>query len=352
MMYHDASMIEDNKPRIADIALLAGVGTATVDRVMNGRARVKPATKARVLAAIADLAASGGRPKVLTPPPSGLKLRAFLGGPPGFANETLGRALRDEARAQGLALTLDFVKRTDAVTQAALLRACLEDGTRGVILQPPEHPLIRDAVQDLRANGVPTLCLLTALPGLDALPYVGLDNRAAGRLAGQILGNLLGKRGKIGLFYSNSIYRSHEEREAGLRSILREDFPEVEIVETISTNDTPDDCLEKARDLLARRPTLDGIINLAAGNRGIERAVIDAGRARDLVFVAFNLTALSRKALIDGVMDAVIHQDMSAIARQALQALIAHHRAEPLKLRPIPAELILRENIRDIGPSF
>ena len=45
----------------------------------------------------------------------------------------------------------------------------------------------------------------------------------------------------------------------------------------------------QARDLLARRPTLDGIINLAAGNRGIERAVIDAGRARDLVFVAFNL---------------------------------------------------------------
>ena len=337
------------KPRIADIALLAGVGTATVDRVLNNRPGVRAATVEKVRAAARDLAASGARPRVLSPAPAGLALRAFLGGPPGFANDLLARALREAARAEGVALRLDFLRRTDAVAQAAALMACLGDGTGGVIVQPVEHPLVRDAVAQLVAAGVPVVSVLTTLPGLAPLPYVGLDNRAAGRLAGQILGNLLGKKGKIAYFFSDAIYRSHEEREAGLRSILREEFPGVVVVETLSTNDTPEECYRLARDLLARRPDLDGIVNLSAGNRGIERALADAGRAGQVCFVSFNLTALSRKALIEGRMAAVIHQDMGLIAARAVAAVIAAHRGAQPDLRPIPAELILRENIRDIG---
>jgi LacI family transcriptional regulator len=41
--------------RIADVAALAGVGEATVSRVLNGRTNVRPATRERVLAAIRTL---------------------------------------------------------------------------------------------------------------------------------------------------------------------------------------------------------------------------------------------------------------------------------------------------------
>jgi DNA-binding LacI/PurR family transcriptional regulator len=41
--------------RIADVAALAGVGEATVSRVLNGRANVRPATREKVLAAIRAL---------------------------------------------------------------------------------------------------------------------------------------------------------------------------------------------------------------------------------------------------------------------------------------------------------
>ncbi|SOC03918.1 LacI family transcriptional regulator [Rhodobacter sp. JA431] len=339
---------DKQKPRISDIALLAGVGTATVDRVLNGRPGVRSATVEKVRAAERELAASGARPKLMQPAPAGLALRAFLGGPPGFANDNLGRCLRATARQKGVALRLDFVKRTDVVTLAEALLACLGDGAGGVIVQPVEHPLVRDAIGKLIAAGVPVVSVLTTLPGLTGLPYIGLDNRAAGRLAGQIMGNMMGKKGKIAYFFSEAIYRSHEEREAGLRSILREDFPAIEVVETLSTNDTPEECFRLATTLLKRFPALEGIVNFAAGNRGIERALSDAGRARDLCFVTFNLTALSRAALIEGRMAAVIHQDMQVIASRAVAAVIAQHRGTAPDLRPIPAELILRENIRDL----
>ncbi|SOC02675.1 LacI family DNA-binding transcriptional regulator [Rhodobacter maris] len=338
---------EPSRPRISDIALLAGVGTATVDRVLNNRPGVRTATVERVRAAERELALTGARPQLVPPAPAGLVLRAFLGGPPGFANEKLARELRGAARTRGVLLQVDFPRRTDAAAQAAALLACLEDGTGGVIVQPSEHPLLRDAVMRLQAAGVSVVSVLSTLPGLPALPYVGLDNRAAGRLAGQILANLIGKKGKIAYFFSDAIYRSHEEREAGLRSILREEFPAIEVVETLSTNDMPDQCFRLATDLFARRRDLAGVVNFAAGNRGLERAIADAGLAGTLCFVSFNLTALSRKALIERTMAAVVHQDMGQIAARAVSALIALHRGEVPVLRPVPAELILRENLRD-----
>lgn len=342
----------NDKPRIFDIALHAGVGTATVDRVLNGRPGVKPATAARVREAARWLAESGSRPQVLAPAPRGLTLRVLLGGTPGFANEILMHEFRAAGRETATRIQADFVRRGDIAALVAALDGCLADGTSGVIVQPVEHPSVRDAVQRLLDRAIPVVAVLTTLPGIDGLGFVGMDNRAAGRAAGQILGLLCKRRGEVAVFYTDSLYRALEERESGLRSLLREDFPEMTLIESLSTHDTPETCHRLTRDLLSRRPQIDGICNLGAGNRGIERALLDAGRARDVAYVAFNLTPLSRKALIEGTMDAVIHQDMGRIARDAIQAASDRLAGQPVRMRPIPTEIILRENIRDMGTGI
>jgi LacI family transcriptional regulator, galactose operon repressor len=48
----DVESLSDSPARIADVAARAGVGVATVSRVLNGRANVHPDTRAKVLAAI------------------------------------------------------------------------------------------------------------------------------------------------------------------------------------------------------------------------------------------------------------------------------------------------------------
>ena len=52
-------------PTIADIARIAGVGTATVDRVLNRRPGVNPETLQRVMQVVADLGTpqQPGRPR-------------------------------------------------------------------------------------------------------------------------------------------------------------------------------------------------------------------------------------------------------------------------------------------------
>ena len=333
-------------PRILDLALLAGVGTATVDRVLNGRPGVRPATMARVLAARDALAETGGRPVVVPPVVQGLRLRILLGGPPGFANDILIRHLRSAARTANILPVADFVPRTSPVALADALNACLQEGCDGVIVQPVEHPLVRDAIARLIEAGLLVIAVLTDLPGMEGLYYLGLDNRAAGQTAGRMLGLMCGGIGEVALFCTETLYRSHEERESGLRQILRSSFPQLVPVEVLASHDNPQLCHDLTRDLLRRRPGLVGICNVAAGNRGIERALLDANRAKDVIFVAFNLTPLSRQALIVGTMDAVIHQDMARIAEGAVAALIAHHLRQPVSLPEIPTEVLLRENLR------
>ena len=52
----DTAAAREGRPaRLTDVARLAGVSTATVDRVLHGRANVRSATAQRVLKAAAEL---------------------------------------------------------------------------------------------------------------------------------------------------------------------------------------------------------------------------------------------------------------------------------------------------------
>lgn len=345
--------MEDDKPRprIADIAALTGLGTATVDRVLHGRAHVRAATRARVEAAIAELTASGARPAPLLPPPPGMDFRAFLGGRPGFANDLLARALRGQARAAGVRLSCEFVTRRDVRGLVTALEAAVDAGATGLVVQPVAHPLVDDALARLVARGVPVVTVLSAPPGVAGLGYVGLDNHAAGRLAGQIAGLICGGRGAVACLTS-SAYHSHVARESGLRAVLREQFPGLDLVAAIATEDDPTLCHRETAALLARHPDLAGLVNFAAGNRGVERALIDAGRAGQTRFVTFNLTPLARMGLVSNRISAVIHQDLTRIARDCVAMLIAAHRGTPPGPAPIPAELILREGLHEVDDAL
>ncbi|WP_187970405.1 LacI family DNA-binding transcriptional regulator [Aquibium microcysteis] len=335
------------KPRIVDIALQAGVSTATVDRVLNGRVGVKGKTVKKVLDAAEWLAKSGGRPKVVVSSLKALTIDVLLAGGPGFANEILMREFHRASRQAGVKLNARFTQRANVAALKEAIEECAERGSAGVIVQPIDHRLIRDAVLDIVSRGVPLVCALTTLPGVDSLAYCGLDNRAAGRAGGLLLGHLCARKGKVAVFMSDMLYRSHEERESGARSVLRSDFPQIEVLPSINTRDNPETCYSETRELLKRHPDLAGMINLGGGNRGIEKALLESGKAIDVAYVAFNLTPLTRKALLDGTIDAVVHQDMGRISRRAVDAIIGHHGGKPPETGYIPAEIIMRENIRD-----
>jgi LacI family transcriptional regulator len=62
----------------------------------------------------------------------------------------------------------------------------------GVAFMALEHPLVREAVAALHAEGIFVLTLISNLSNSPRAAFVGMDKRAAGRTAGLLLGRFIG----------------------------------------------------------------------------------------------------------------------------------------------------------------
>ena len=335
-------------PTISDVARAAQVSTATVDRVLNGRRGVRGLTRARVIEAARAMGyLPGGDPAM---PTSRVRLDFVLQRGPNTFMDRLAAHLADLGEAHaGIDLRVHRVDGFSPEALAASLRG-LKGISRGIGIIAVDHPLVREAIRETAAAGTPVLTLISDIAQAPRVGYVGIDNRAAGRLAGHLLGRFVpGSAGEVALFAGSLRYRGHEEREMGFRHILADEFPKLRIVELREVRDDLERSYGEAKDLLAARPGLRGVYSIGAGNRGIARALEEAGRGGEVVFIGHELTEHTRRFLLAGTMDAVIDQNPRVEAREAVGRLLRAARGEPdPDPAPVRIHAIFRENLPEV----
>ena len=178
--------------------------------------------------------------------------------------------------------------------------------------------------------------------------YVGLDNRAAGRTAGLLLGRFIGeRRGKIAMIAGSLSYRGHEEREMGFQHIIHEMFPKLQIIGLREGLDNAQRNYDQTRILLSQNTDLVGIYNIGGGSDGVARALKEAGRQQRTVFIGHELTPDTRGFLIDGTMDAVINQNQQVETTNALHifANLREGKEAMAGVEPVRIGIVLRENL-------
>jgi LacI family transcriptional regulator len=122
-------------------------------------------------------------------------------------------------------------------------------------------------------------------------------------------------------------YRAHEDRELGFLAYLAEAAPDVEVLGVREAHDDEGESYRQTRTLLSHHPDLAGIYNIGGGAGGVARALREARRERDVVFVGHGLTPETRAMLIDGTMDA-------AGRRRRLRQPARRPRGHPRHRRP------------------
>ncbi|MGI9522083.1 MAG: LacI family DNA-binding transcriptional regulator [Hyphomicrobiaceae bacterium] len=328
------------RAKVSEIAATAGVSTATVDRVINARGGVRPTTVAKVERALQTI--TQGPPRGV-----GSTLRTFdifLPHETARAMKVLKEELESAAARRNARVRVTFVARYNANAIVRHLTKALAAGSDGIALQVMDHPLVREELSRLSEADIPVVTLCTDLPGNNRLSFVGLDNRAAGRASGWLMGRLCRTPGKVIVAWGGALYRSHEERESGFRAILRSDFPGLDIVEEIDGNDDDDVSFDRFTAALKRHPDVHGIYCVGGGQRGVAEACQSAGLAEQIVMIGHNCNAETRPYLLSGTIDAVIHQDMERIAEAALKRLENPGVAKGDAI--IPIEIVTRENLR------
>ncbi len=142
--------------------------------------------------------------------------------------------------------------------------------------------------------------------------------------------------------WGGQLYRSHEERESGFRSVLRTERPDLQSVELITGNDNPDTTRDRVREALAAHPDLVGVYCVGGAIAGAADAIEEAGLAPRIVMIGHNYNSETRPYLLSGTIHALVHQDMGRVAGDALACLSA--RKLSASVARIPIEIITREN--------
>ncbi|ESW84272.1 LacI family DNA-binding transcriptional regulator [Mesorhizobium sp. M0761] len=338
---------------LTDIAREAGVSAATVDRVLNNRPGVRARTREIVLEMAHRLGYIAEGPNGAPPRPSpGEVIRLDFALPAGTNSfiKMLHRHIEAQALARpDLDVHIATIEGFNPDRLARLLQE-LRGQTQGVGVIALDHPTVREAIRSLSANDVKVVTIASDILHVPRVAYIGIDNRAAGRLAGYLLNRFMGSErpSKVALFAGSLSYRGHEEREMGFRHILTEESPNLKIVEMREMLDDREKAYSEASALLDRHPDLAAIYNVGAGNTGIARALKERGRAKDILFLGHEVTDGTKELLLDGTLDAVIDQNPRVEAREALNILshsVRHLNYEPHQPR---LQVIFKENIPEI----
>ena len=337
---------------LADVAREAGVSPATADRVLNNRSGVRPRTREIVIETarrLGYIAEAGGRFAGVRETEV-VRLDFIL--PEG--TNTFIKMLHRQIETQALERP-DLDVRITAIEgfspdRLAKSLSELPRAARGVGVIALDHPTVREALRSLAADDVKVVTIASDILHVPRVAYIGIDNRAAGRLAGHVMSRFMGARraGKVALFAGSLSYRGHEEREMGFRHMLAEEHSHLEIVELREMLDDRERAYSEAAALLDRHPDLAGIYNIGAGNPGIARALKERGRERSVVFVGHEVTERTKSLLLDGTMDAVIDQNPRVEAREALNVLSRAVRGQAGDYHPPRLQIVFKENIPEI----
>lgn len=331
------------KTTIKEIADRAGVSQATVDRVLNERPGVRQRTRDAVLNAAERMGYFGD----IEPEPQ-RQIRLLFIMPEGENSfmQSLRQFLLMEAQGRtDLAIQIRTVPPQNPAGYVDALRQATNT-CDGLSIIAPDHPEIREEINKLAASGIKVSTLVSDIPTVSKIGYVGVDNRAAGRLAGLLMGRFLpaAQPGKIGVFIGSPSYRGHEEREMGFRSIISGDFPDLRIVDFAVIEDDRSNAYREARRLLEQKD-LVGIYNIGSGNQGIAQAIKECGRAQDIVFIAHDFTEATRTLLLDRTIDAIIDQNPRVEAREVIRNLVANIRGNMEPEYPPRLQAIFKENM-------
>ena len=340
------------RPTIHDVAREAGVSTATVDRVLNAREKVREDTARRVYEAarlVGYHATSLIGQRVQSDLPR-LRLGVVLHKErQAFYQSFKAEIERAVARASGLraSAVIEFASSQTPADFAALIDR-LAGKVDAIAATAVAHPEVTEAVIRANARGIPCFALLNDFAQGVRQNYLGMNNMKIGRIAAHLIAQTTHQPGKIAVFVGGYRWHGHELRETGFRSYFREYAPQFVILDTLVNLETRQLTYEATLDLLGRHPDLRGVYCAGGGMEGAIAAVREVRKPGEVALVVNELTPESRSALVARHVSMVIGTplprlctDLVTLAAEAVQQGITPVQGQHF----LPPDLYLPESV-------
>ena len=305
------------------LAKKAGVGVATVDRVLNERGGVSPQTARKVLLAARDIGLNRILPQQYQQP---WQIEVFLSGNGSFFFQQLARDFGEIAGVLGYQRMRLFRTFTAETQPAKLARLIVESSRRrdGIIVVAHDDPLLYEALEACREQGTPVITIVTDLPGAARLCHVGIDQGQAGRTAGLMMGRMARQGGEVLVVSGRSDYRAHRQRIDGFGEVLGRRFADLQLREVLAGQDQQERIVRLLDQTLAQSQEIVGLYNTGSGNGVISAVLARHNLQRRCLYITHELYDVTRNLMAEDVLALVLDQNARQHAQLALDILLRH----------------------------
>ena len=196
-----------------------------------------------------------------------------------------------------------------------------------------------------RAAGIPVLIVDNDTPWPGKLSYIGPDNRAGGKLAGDYIVKVLEGRGKVAIIRGILGVSSHDDRVAGFQEAIAQ-APGIQIVTIQPANSERASALTVMENILTSNPNLNAVFATSDQMAlGAMEGVAAQHLSGKILVVGFDAGKEAVRAVKSGAISAVIAQYPANMGKQAVEAAIKAIKGEPVaKVIDTGTALVTKEN--------
>jgi len=233
------------------------------------------------------------------------------------------------------------LKEDDRESQIKVVEDFVTQGVSGIVLAPLDDVALRMPVRDAVNNGIPVVIIDSGLKSEDYISFVATDNYVGGRKGGEYLAKVLGGKGKVIMLRYQEGSASTMNREQGFLDVLKEKYPQIEVVSSNQYGGaTTESAYKASENLLAPLRTPDGGLKIdgifcpnESTTFAMLRALEDSGLAGKVVFVGFDSSERLVQALRKGYIRGLVLQDPINMGYLGVKTMVAHLQGQEVPKR-------------------
>lgn len=242
-----------------------------------------------------------------------------------------------------------------AAAQKRILEDLLAKGVAGVSISPVNPDNSTDILNQVAAKAA----LFTQdadAPKSNRAMYIGTDNVAAGRQAGELMKKSLPNGGKAMLFVGTMDAANARERTQGIKEAIA--GTKIEIIDVRTDGGDQTKAKANVEDTLAKYPNIDLLVGLWAYNTPqIYNAVKAAGKEGKVKIVGFDEDQQTLKGISEGVIDGTVVQQPFEFGYQSMIYLAKYLEGDRSfipenKLRIVPTKIVDKSNVAEFSTQI
>jgi ribose transport system substrate-binding protein len=249
---------------------------------------------------------------------------------------------QQELKAAGVNIEIIWkgpLKEDDRESQIRVVEDFVTLGVTGIVLAPLDDTALRAPVKDSVNRGIPVVIIDSGLKSEDYVSFVATGNYAGGRKGGEQLAKILGGKGKVIMLRYQEGSASTMERERGFLDVLKEKYPDIQVVSANQYGGaTTESAYQASENLLASLRTPDGTLTIdgifcpnESTTFGMLRALQDGGLAGKVKYVGFDSSDRLVQALRDGQIHGLVLQDPINMGYLGVKTMMAHLKGEKVE---------------------